>query len=197
MTCAAGSQPEALCAVVASHISICSKCQRKLRQMQTIGEALFEDLAPTPMERSAPAPSVDNVALPMTDSLPEIAGGGEVPPTLRHILGDNLDALPWVAVAPGIHQYKIDLSPEAGGDVRILRLAAGASILEHGHDGEELSLVLRGSCRDGHSTYAVGDFIDLDDETRHTLEAEASVGCIIIIGSEKTPEFAREWGESA
>lgn len=195
MTCAAGSQPEALCAVVASHISICEKCQRKLRQMQSIGEALFEDLAPAPMDQSAPVPTADDVVLPITDDLTGTAGDSEVPPTLQHVLGNSLDALPWVAVAPSIHQHKIELSSDASGDLRMLRLAAGASIPEHGHEGEELSLVLRGSCWDSEGTYDVGDFLDLDNETRHTLTADASVGCIILIGSENIPEFAREWVE--
>lgn len=197
MTCAAGSQPEALCAVVASHISICPKCQKKLLQMQTIGEALFEELAPAPMDHSAPVPTADDVALPVTDDRSGPVGDSEVPPTLRHVLGMSLDVLPWVIVAPGIHQHKMELSSDASGDLRLLRLAAGASLPEHGHEGEELSLVLRGSCWDSEGTYDVGDFLDLDDETRHTITADASVGCIILIGSENTPEFAREWFHAA
>lgn len=161
--------------------------------MQMIGETLFEDLAPTPLVQGPPLPPESNMDLIAADDLHAVGRGSEVPPTLRHVLGTSLDALPWVPVAPGIHQHIIDLSSGAAGDLRLLRLAAGTIIPEHGHHGEELSLILRGSCRDEFGAYSVGDFVDLDDEARHTMQADTVVGCIIIIGSETMPEFAHGW----
>ena len=41
MSCAAGSQPEALAAVVSSHLSVCPRCRTELKKHALIGEALF------------------------------------------------------------------------------------------------------------------------------------------------------------
>ena len=88
MTCSAGSTPEALCAVVTSHLSMCSKCWDELRSMETIGVALFDELEPikidtTPPERVTTA----------TEDAP--AGGvsasidGDVPNPLVEVIGSN------------------------------------------------------------------------------------------------------------
>ena len=42
MCCAAGSQPEAFAAVVASHLALCPECRAEVRHMQEIGVALFD-----------------------------------------------------------------------------------------------------------------------------------------------------------
>jgi len=189
LTCAAGSQPEALCAVVASHISICPGCFKTLREMQGVGEVLFDRLTPAFLSRPTPPLPTDEPQPNAVEQSSETQHASEVPRTLRPFLGDSLDALRWAVVGRGIEQHVIALSPGAKGDLRVLRLDRGASIPEHGHQGEEVSLVLRGACRDGHDTYFAGDFMDMDDEARHGLIADDETGCILIVGSEHPLEF--------
>ena len=193
LTCAAGSQPEALCAVVASHISICSRCFKDLRAMEGIGQALFDDLTADVLRARIPTPPIDEPPPGAVDQLRTAEYNTEIPRTLRHILGSNFNDLPWQEVAPGIEQHIIPLSPGAKGDLRVLKLADGAQIPEHGHCGEELSLVLLGSCRDAGGDYTIGDFIDLDDETRHEVIVDDNIGCILIVASETEPEFVKAW----
>lgn len=197
LTCAAGSQPEALCAVVASHISVCPKCFKELREMERVGEVLFDGITPEALRARTPTPPIDK---PQPSEAEQLTGAGtstEIPRTLRHVLGSRLDDLPWIQVAPRIEHHMLPLSSGAGGDLRALRLAPDGQIPEHGHRGEELSLVLHGSCHDDLGTYSVGDFMDLDDETRHSVVADAQSGCIIIIASEVKPEFAAGWADKS
>ena len=195
ITCAAGSQPEALCAVVAAHICICPECLAELRKMELVGEALFSSLPPAVLDKHSPLQTVVEPAEVAVERLRAVDAGSEVPRTLRHVLGTELDAVPWVTVAPGIQQHVIPLSAGARGDLRVLMLAAGASISQHGHQGEELTLVLRGACQDAFGVYFAGDLMDLDDEAHHEVRADSKRGCILIVASEHQPKFAGTWHE--
>lgn len=44
VSCSAGSMPEALAAVMASHISLCKRCRRELAIMETIGASLLDEV---------------------------------------------------------------------------------------------------------------------------------------------------------
>ena len=58
--------------------------------------------------------------------------------------------------------------PLAGaGKLRLLKVAPGHGIPEHGHGGAELTLVLRGSFHDETGRYARGDVADLDETVEH------------------------------
>ena len=187
VTCSAGSQPEALCAVVASHISICPECLRELSDMEKIGAALFQGLTPEPMARAHP-PLPGTSHSRGTPVQPRRADA-EVPRPIRGVIGRDLDALEWERLLEGIDQHEIELSPNARGDLRLIRLHPGAALPEHGHSGEELTLVLRGAFRDETGTFSAGDFADLDDETRHTVTATKGGECILLIASEARPAF--------
>jgi putative transcriptional regulator len=176
MTCSAGSQPEALCAVVTSHLSMCPECMRELSLLEEIGVSLFECSA-----------GVDAQAWPAE---------GDVPWPLIAVLGHDLDAIEWTEIQPGIATHSIELSEHAKGDLRLLRLDPGKRLPSHGHHGEELSLVLRGSYSDESGSFGVGDMSDLDDDTRHSVLAGPE-GCIILIASEKKPEFLSELAQAS
>ena len=156
--------------------------------MHEIGVVLFDTIAPVALSEPMPALPEDAPRRGAVARVKALQNDGDIPLTLHRVLGNCLDALTWSVVEPGIEQHVVPLTPGAPGDLRIFKLAPGARIREHGHDGEELSLVLRGACRDERGTYEMGDFMDLDDETRHAIVAGDS-GCILIIGGERTPEF--------
>ena len=193
ITCSAGSQPESLCAVVASHISLCPECSAEFRRMDAIGTTLFSQLEASPLS-DADAPRLtetgaaggEEAAVQPAPS----AGPTDVPPTIAAVIGADLDALDWEHLAPGMEQFVVPLSAGARGDLRLLRLAPGTAFAEHGHHGEELSLVLRGALLDGDRRLGPGDVSDLDDDTRHCPVAAEEGECILLVASERAPEFA-------
>ena len=160
--------------------------------MHEIGVVLFDTITPVVMSAPAPLPPKDLVSNRMTQPRP-VSLDSEIPSTLHAVLGKSLNSLPWKSVSPGVEHYVVPLSPAAQGDLRLIKLAPGATIPEHGHTGEELSMVLRGSYRDALGTYAVGDLLEADDEARHELIASETVGCILLVASERTPQFAMQW----
>jgi putative transcriptional regulator len=188
MSCAAGSQPEALAAVVACHIATCPSCAAEMKRMAEIGVALFHQLTPKEMTRGAP---VIAARAAEADEGPDAgrAGGGDVPFPITHRVGRNLDDIAWRRLGPGLWHYPIPLSRGASGDLRLYKVAPGKELPEHGHGGEELTLLLRGSYHDEFGTFQTGDIADLDDEAEHRPVADDVTGCICLIASEKKARF--------
>lgn len=182
MSCAAGSQPEAIAAVMAAHISMCPKCAAELRGMEEIGAALFEDVAPCDVTR--PAPVIAARAGEADDD--GIAAGdarSDVPMSLQPLVGIDFDALAWKRLAPGVWHYPLQLSHGATGDLRLLKVAPGKALPDHGHGGTELTLTLRGSYHDKLGSFSRGDVADLDEEVEHQPIADEKEGCICLIAS--------------
>jgi putative transcriptional regulator len=188
MSFAAGTLPAALAAAVAGHLSLCPVCRREARLLDAIGAATLRELPGAPLERSPP----DSRELPAPDTGPEVSTGpadGEVPFPLWKIIGPRLDDRTWRFQAPGIYQHLIRFPNPSDGILRLIKALPGAAIPEHGHQGTELTLVLRGAYRDRLGAFHRGDMADLDDAVDHTPIADPGAGCICLVASEAPPVF--------
>lgn len=196
MCCAAGSQPEAFAAVVASHLSVCPACREEVRRMQEIGVALFDKLDPVPV---ACQPSVVamrageadvEVVLPPFDreETERICKTGMPPPLAKHV-GCCLDEVTWRPVAEGIWAFTIPLSQGCCGRLELIKIAPGVALPQHGHQGTELTLVLRGSYTDEVGTFRPGDVADLDEEATHKPVACPEKGCICLMAGHGDVRF--------
>ena len=182
MSYAAGSLPNALAAVVATHAAMCRRCREELAHHERIGAAMFEKLPPATL--TAPVPE-----FPTIDGTPPETGvrtGGSVPAPLARLVGDRLDAIRWRPLAMGVWHRR--LSPGGGGDLRLIKVGPGYGLPAHGHNGAELTLVLRGSYQDSLGTFQPGDVADLDEEVEHRPVADAS-GCICLVACERPARF--------
>jgi putative transcriptional regulator len=192
MSYAAGSLPDPLSLVIAAHCSVCPDCARDVTKMERIGSALFGDLAATPMvdgaPRMAPRSAQQETSMSARRRL-DADADSEVPEPLRHLVGDNLDAIAWQRLGFGVWHAPVLKGKSARGDVRLLKVEPGRAMPEHGHGGSELTMILRGAYHDEVGRFGPGDVADLDDEIEHQPVADASVGCICIIASEKQAVF--------
>jgi putative transcriptional regulator len=189
MSCAAGSQPEGLAAVVASHLSVCPACAKQVNKLERIGDALFDRIEPVRVETPAPVAAARSLdAVDIVRRAPAVESG-EVPAPLAAVIGPDLDALAWKRLGPGLWHYPLAMSPAAKGDLRLIKVAPGQSLPDHGHGGVEMTLVLRGSYTDPTGLYAAGDVADLADDIEHAPLADAVHGCICLIASEKPARF--------
>ena len=68
--------------------------------------------------------------------------------------------------------------------LRLLKVQNGQAMPEHGHGGNELTLVLDGSYTDEFGTFSAGDVADLDDSVEHRPIADRETGCICLIASD-------------
>jgi putative transcriptional regulator len=179
MAFAAGSLGEALSAVVATHADLCGECRRELRRMDAIGAALLGRLEGAPV--TAPV-VLDRKPSPAAKAAVRIDG---LPAPLAKLAGRPLDQLRWRQLGPGVRSAKLPLSKDAAGDLRLLRVAPGRAVPDHGHGGAELTLVLRGAYTDRLGRFGPGDVADLDEDVEHQPIADEGEDCICLVASER------------
>jgi putative transcriptional regulator len=197
MSFAAGSLPEPLALLISAHCSVCPACAGEVRKMERIGSALFVDLPAEAIAIGDPRKTVRGVEAggPRAGAghglgvAAKGVGGSEVPEPLRHLVGDNLDAIAWQRLGFGVWHAPVLKGKAMRGDVRLLKVEPGRAMPEHGHGGSELTMILRGAYHDEVGRFGAGDVADLDDEIEHQPVADASTGCICIIASEKQAVF--------
>ncbi|CAA2137117.1 ChrR family anti-sigma-E factor [Hyphomicrobium sp. ghe19] len=183
VSCSAGSMPEALAAVMASHISLCKRCRRELAIMETIGASLLDEV---PSASLTPG-----IAILRDFKEPKAlaSGEGDVPAALRKHVGPWFKDVPWKWAGFGVWQHRIPLSGRAQASLRLIRVSPGLKLPEHGHSGSEMTLVLQGSFTDNTGIYGVGDVADMNEGDEHAPIAGAGDDCICLIASEGPMRF--------
>jgi putative transcriptional regulator len=191
---AAGSLPASLAVVAAAHIAVCPRCRDEVAMMELVGGAMLDDLPGAAMQ--GPLPAVPGVER-RRPSAPLPAAGGEVPAPLARLVGDNLDALRWRWVSPGSWLRHVRIA--GTGQLHLFKCASQVTLPEHGHEGSELTLVLRGTLSDSTGLYRPGDVCDLDESIEHAPVAGAD-GCICVVAQDHRVRFrslivrlARPW----
>jgi putative transcriptional regulator len=193
MSFAAGSLPAALAAVAAAHTAMCARCRREVAMLEGVGEALVAELAPASLARTEPPqPPVTSREGPPRRPKARVS---DLPwPVLRLVAG-GLDAVRWRWLGPGVWDHPLPIP--GTGKLRLLKVAPGCNVPEHGHGGSELTLVLQGSFSDETGRYARGDVADLDETVTHRPITDQGADCICLVANEEPPEFrgrlARQW----
>lgn len=177
----AGSLAEGWSLAVATHLAGCTLCRAKARKAQDLGGILLETIETAPIETGLFSETLRRIdALPGKMPTPSAAPAtGNVPSPLRPYIGTDLDALAWRKLGTRARQVLI---PTADGQtsVRLLRIAAGSPVPEHGHRGMELTVVLRGTLVDDDERFEVGDIEEAYDGIEHQPRAGAEEECICL-----------------
>jgi len=187
---AAGTLPEPLAAVVAAHAAMCSCCRREIADMELVGAALLlqHSLSAQPARSGAAKPLRGRVARPGPGAAHAVARD-RLPSPIARAYGLTFATIPWKRLGPGVLHHRLPLSPGTEGDLRLLKIAAGRRMPEHGHGGSELTLVLDGAYSDETGTYRSGDMQDVDESIEHTPVADQNAGCICLIASDRPARF--------
>jgi len=91
---------------------------------------------------------------------------------------------PWTFAGPGLKMSKIATNPSDRSKLFLLKAAPGASLSQHGHGGEELICVLKGSFRDDAGTYRPGDVASADASIEHRPQVSDDGDCICLVALE-------------
>jgi putative transcriptional regulator len=182
---ASGAATEPFALLIATHLAYCAECRAIVAQAEAIGGALLDELAPDSARSSSFDRDVaDVLARAAREPRPGTAGQRTAGPStalaspLREYAAD-LNAVAWRSLGPGI-QHCVLARDKHGGVARLLRIAPGRSVFEHGHSGNELTLVLEGSYRAGLGQFRQGDVECADDSTQHRPVADAAATCICL-----------------
>lgn len=197
---AAGDLDQATSYLVAAHLALCPTCRATAELADDIGGGLIEDVDPIEMSDAAFGNVLDLLEKPVStpsDSKSITVGDHPVlPEPLRSLVGGDVDAIKWRSIGPGVKQMLFD-DVEGPSSIRFLKIAAGASVLEHGHNGEELTMVLSGGFDDGDQSFTRGDVEFADQDTVHQPVAMKGEDCICLAVTSDTLRFFDIFGRVA
>ena len=194
MAYAAGNLPEPHALLIATHLSLCPECRKHAVEMEAVGGALLDRLAPAEV-----APDALDRVLARLDEPPPPAPG-PVPPDpllptpLRSYVGRGADGIEWRKLGRGIEEFRLPIPNTKGYTTRLIRVAAGRDIPSHGHDGEELTLVLAGGFTDGDQSYRRGDVAGADPTVSHRPVADQDGDCVCLVVTEGKLRFSGPLG---
>ena len=199
MAYSAGQLSEAFNMVVATHISLCDECRAALGSYDTIGGLLLEngiletdDTKDSGLDQALLPDLQATMALikssvPAKDVAPQVRSD-DTPAPLAAYIGDRLDNIKWKPVGMGVKQSILKTSAEA--TARLLFIPAGVAVPNHGHNGTELTLVLRGAYADEADRFQRGDVEIADENMQHTPIADAHEDCICFAVTDAPLKFS-------
>ena len=181
---AAGRLPEPVGLVVATHLALAPQRLATYREYEAFGGAMLEELSPVELSAGA----FDRLMARLDDDAEPIttrdAGRGraahdpDVPAPLRPYVRGRLADLPWKHYG-SVSEAKLPLD-ESVYRTRLILLKAGKAVPKHTHDGQEITVVLKGAFNDGIGHYGQGEIAIADAHVDHQPVAEAGEDCLCL-----------------
>ncbi|MEQ8390129.1 MAG: ChrR family anti-sigma-E factor [Thalassospira sp.] len=210
MDYAGGSLSQAMELLVATHMTVCPHCRGKVSGFETMAGAALEttntmemadhslDHVMAMLERDTANENIvpEEVVTPRKIAVGESITGSAmtaIPRPLAELLPvgvTSLEDIPWKTLAPGVKHFQLK-SIESKGTVRLMKIAPGVSIPDHGHHGHEMTLLIKGSYIDEIGRFRAGDVADLDDDVDHQPIADTAEECICLIATDAPMRFNR------
>lgn len=194
-----GTLDEAFNVVVATHLAMCAQCRAALDLVTETGGALLDAEAPTPLASSslelmlarldeagtpiARPPEGQPIAQSISDS------EGSAPLSLRPYVGTHWERAQWRRIAPGVAKCTLRTHARDAGSLFLLRVNPGLTMLEHGHGGDEMTLILEGAYRDAYGEFKAGDVADLDEHDEHLPTVVSDVACVCLVATQRPARF--------
>lgn len=172
---AAGTLPEALALVAATHLGHCPMCRETLATLEATGGALLEDLPPVPLSIDALDRLLGRMDQPAPPP-PPILNADLPPPLNRVALGR------WWPIGLGVRYRPLKSSGAAWGGLVLAQ--PGRSLPRHGHKGREMTCVLSGAFADHDGTFAAGDLSEPAVDHDEPPVVVGALPCLCIIASE-------------
>lgn len=169
------SPPEAV--VLAAHVALNPDTAAHVRRLQALGGQLLERETPVALSSDALTRALARVeadggeveAAPPLNDMPDLPE-----PLRRYALGK------WRTVAPGFRVRPVRAPTDGKKRVFLLEIQPGKSAPVHTHDGDELTVVLKGAYACGDQVYGPGDFEEADCDLTHQPRVHGDQTCLCV-----------------
>lgn len=175
---AAGSLNAPLHALVGSHLALSPTNRAFVGGLEAMASVSLSAAAPKPLDLrksmlnaimdEADAPGVTVASAPQDDPI--------LPQPLRRLIGCRSGDIAWRFKLPGIREYRI--ADSEAGEAVLYWVKAGRRLPQHTHEGDEVTLLLKGGFTDPLGHYRRGDVAIADAELDHTPIADKDEDCI-------------------
>lgn len=171
---AAGSLPLPLHALVGSHVELNPRSASFVSDLDVIGGAEIARQEPVAVTtRDAMLARIFSLG----DSPAAMAPQDPIfPPSMLRFVGRGSRDMAWRMVLPGVKECVIPCDDEI--EAKLYWIKAGRKMPAHTHEGEEITIVLKGGFTDISGHYGRGDVAIADDELDHTPVADSDEDCI-------------------
>lgn len=183
---AAGALPQAFDLVVATHVSLSDDARARLAGFEEVGGAVLADLEECEIGEDSLERTLAKISA-MAPTSKEGRSTGTFPKPLRDMVGGDEDAVKWKSLGMGAKQAIV--CSDDGATARLLYIPAGQAMPQHGHNGMEMTLVLKGAFRDEGGVFARGDIEVANQEVDHRPVAEPGEDCICLIATDAKLRF--------
>lgn len=175
---AAGALSPGRSLMVASHAAYHDDVQGKVADAEAIGGAMLDSMSAADVDRRV----LERLLGQLDAAPPEIVTPRATdifPEPLAEFVGGGVDSLRWKFMGPGMSHVRLWNGPN---DERLwlLRARGGVEVPEHGHNGEEWTLILKGAFQTSAGRYGVGDIDVADESVEHQPIIEPDEECICL-----------------
>jgi putative transcriptional regulator len=184
---AAGKLDEGRALVVATHMSVCPQCQAVARSFERMRAVVMEDGERSSMSTDA----LQHALQAISSERPERAAArGRNVDRLRYPSPLSTYPLgPWRRIGRQVHWRHVQVTPEGGTRVFMLKAAPGTNIPAHFHVGIEWTCVLQGAFRHQLGRYGPGDFDEADETVEHDPLVEQGAECVCLVAMQGNIRF--------
>ncbi|WP_203291343.1 ChrR family anti-sigma-E factor [Maricaulis parjimensis] len=177
--------------IMASHVELSDEARERVQTLERVGAALMPQASADTLGFSAD----DVLALDMGEvetHLPEPANDADpdlpLPAPLTDWMRETGTQVKWSFLGPGLSKAILWRGPN-GQRLWLLRAQPGVSIPNHGHNGSELTLVLKGSFWDGETQYRPGDLEEAHAGVEHDIRIDDAEECVCLALTEGKLRF--------
>lgn len=192
----AGTSAEPVSLMVATHMTLCESCRSTVDMLDEVGGALLESVPGSlphtctdhPLEHTEDIPDALLKRM-LDDDEPSATAGSDseyedfldvvMPRPLREYVGCPIHEIPWRKLTGSLDVFDI-LTEVDGYSTRLMRVASGAAMPRHTHEGEEYTLILQGGMSDHHGVYHRGDVAVANPDVEHSPQALPDDDCICL-----------------
>ncbi|MDX1490897.1 MAG: ChrR family anti-sigma-E factor [Pseudohongiellaceae bacterium] len=194
---------EAVC--VSVHLEFCGKCRAHVKQLNELGAMLMESSCVEPLAEDSfdkLMGSIDNSASIEAPAAQHKSPVSEVsdmplssklvsPRALKGALKAGFSKLNWVQLGAHLRIAPLNLGGESR-ETAIYDIKAGGRMPEHEHNGEEITVLLKGSFSDAEGSYSRGDFVVRNKGEAHQPTATQDMDCVCLVSLE-SPIKPKSW----
>jgi len=181
---AAGALNPGRSLMVASHLAYHDDLQNTVADAEVIGGALLNAMDEAEVNDSVFDQLMSRIEKnPRPEVKPVASTSSAYPEALTEFIGSDVNSLKWHFMGPGMQQTRLWTGPN---DERLwlLRARGGVMVPEHGHNGEEWTLLLKGSYSTELGAYGVGDVDMADEAIVHQPKISPDEECVCLVFAE-------------
>ncbi len=162
--------------VVSAHIAACRECRDAVAALEAVAGVVLETAETAPLAPDALARALEQLDAPVAPA--------RTPIDVQALMDKGW----WLPAAPGLWFKPLSRRVDTGEKLYLLKAKAGVPLPEHGHNGYERLVVLKGTFGDHDGLYGPGDFAECDESTVH--EPFAKTDCVCLAATEGPLRFS-------